>query len=104
MSDNAIITAIGSFIKVKRLEQNRSQNNVAESAGINRSTLSQIENGEAFSLASLIQVLRALDQLELLKIFEIQQELSPLELAKLATRKKQRASGKNNPPKTNSEW
>jgi DNA-binding XRE family transcriptional regulator len=45
MGDNAIIVAIGKFIKQKRLQENKSQALLAKEAGLNRSTLVKIENG-----------------------------------------------------------
>ena len=105
MSDKSIVSIIGEYIKHQRLIQNKTQATIAESAGINRWTLSKIENGEPISLLSLIQILRALNLLELLNIFEIQDQISPLELAKLEKQKRQRASAGNNLNKQNkSEW
>lgn len=105
MSDKTIISIIGEYIKQQRLLQNKTQAVISESAGINRWTLSKIENGEPISLLSLIQILRALDLLELLKIFEAKTQISPLELAKLEKQKRQRASTKNDmDTQSKSEW
>lgn len=94
LSDKAIISLIGNYIKHQRLSQNKTQAKIAEIAGINRWTLSKIENGEPISLISLIQILRALNLLDILNVFKIQTQISPLELAKLEKQKRQRA-GKN---------
>ncbi|MRI00268.1 helix-turn-helix domain-containing protein [Kriegella sp. EG-1] len=105
LSDKAIISLIGAYIKEQRLIQNKTQATIAEMAGINRWTMSQIENGEPISLMSLIQILRALNLLHILNIFETQTQLSPLELAKLEKQKRQRASKENDNKNTNkSEW
>ncbi len=105
LSDKAIISLIGNFIKEQRLLQNKTQAKIAERAGINRWTMSQIENGEPISLISLIQILRALDILELLDVFQVNAQVSPIQLAKLEKQKRQRASkqGKKNDENT-SEW
>lgn len=92
MSDKAIIVYIGKYIKQQRLNQNKTQTGVAESAGVNRWTLSQIEKGEPISLISLIQILRALNLLDILDNLKIQTQISPIELAKLEKQKRQRAS------------
>jgi transcriptional regulator with XRE-family HTH domain len=93
MSDPAVLELLGKFIKETRLQQNKTQQQVATAAGINRSTMVQIENGGGGTMLSFLQVLRALEQLELLQYFEIkQQQLSPLQLAKLEQNKRQRAS------------
>jgi len=92
MSDKAVIAYIGNFIKHQRLAQNITQSLAAQQAGVNRSTLSQIENGEAISLMSLIQILRALNLLNVLNGFKIETQISPIQLAKLEKKKRQRAS------------
>jgi transcriptional regulator with XRE-family HTH domain len=102
MSDNTIISSIGEFLKHHRLNQNKSQVKIAEEAGVNRWTISQIENGEAISLTSLIQILRALNLLSVLDNFEIANQISPLELAKIEKKKRKRASGDKSNNK--SEW
>ncbi len=105
MSDPAILELLGNFIQQTRLQQNKTQQEVATAAGINRSTLVQVENGGGGTLLSFIQVLRALEQLQLFRNFEVQQLLSPLQLAKIDQQKRQRASNKNKPPtKPKSDW
>lgn len=104
MSDNAIIASIGAYLKHERLKQNKTQAKIAYDAGINRWTLSQIENGEAISLTSLIQILRALNLLPVLDVFKIETQLSPIQLAKLEKQKRQRASGNSNENKNDSVW
>ena len=106
MSDPAILEILGSFIQKTRLQQNKTQQQVAEAAGINRSTLVQIENGGGSTLLSFIQILRALEQLPLLQSFEIRQQLSPLQLAKMDHKKRLRARKPNATPleKPKSNW
>jgi transcriptional regulator with XRE-family HTH domain len=94
MSDKAIIGAIGAYIRHQRLEQNKTQAQVAKEAGINRWTLSQIENGGSITLATLIQILRVLDLTHLLSIFTIEEIISPIEYARLKEKKKKRARPK----------
>jgi putative transcriptional regulator len=92
MSDAALLELIGLYLKDSRLKQNKTQQQVSESAGVNRSTIVLLEKGSGGTLSSLIQVLRALQQLHLLEIFKVEQTLSPLQLAKLEKNKRQRAS------------
>ncbi len=94
MSDKAIIVTIGSYIRHQRLEQNRTQAQIAKDAGINRWTVSQIENGESITLASLIRILRVLDLVHLLSIFTIEETISPIAYARLQEKKKKRARSK----------
>ena len=95
MTDKAIIREIGAYIKHQRLEQNKTQARTAKEAGINRWTLSQIENGESVTLTTLIQILRVLDLLHLFKVFTIDERISPIEYARLKEKKKKRARSKN---------
>lgn len=106
MSDPALLELLGSFIKQTRLQQNKTQQQVAETAGINRSTMVQIEKGGGGTLLSFIQVLRALQQLQLFEQFEIKPQISPLQLAKLDQQKRQRASIKKavGISKNKSDW
>lgn len=92
MSEGAIIKEIATFLKQTRLRKNYTQEQLANKAGINRSTLSEIEHGRPVSLVTFIQVLRALDQLELLDRFTEKTLVSPLQMAKLEGKKRKRAS------------
>lgn len=106
MSDPAILEQLGEFVKQTRLQQNKTQQQVAIAAGINRSTMVQIEKGAGGTLLSFIQVLRALGQLQIFEHFEVKQQFSPLQLAKLEQNKRQRASTKKDSQnkKTKSDW
>ena len=92
MSDRALAEQIGRFVKEKRIEQNKTQDTVANAAGISRSTLSLLEKGETVTIATLLQVLRVLDQLQVLDVFSIQSIMSPIQLAKLESKKRKRVS------------
>ncbi len=94
MSDKALVGQIGDFVKHHRMDQNKTQEVLANAAGISRSTLSLLEQGETVTVATLIQVLRVLDQLQVMDSFEVQETISPLALAKLEREKRKRASGK----------
>jgi transcriptional regulator with XRE-family HTH domain len=107
MSNPALLVTLGNFIQQARLQQNKTQQQVAAAAGINRSTLVQIEKGGGGTLLTFIQLLRALEQLHLLQQFAVQPPpLSPLQLAKLEQKKRQRASNKKTTPIGNpkSNW
>ena len=107
MSDPALLELLGKFIQQTRLQQNKTQQQVATAAGINRSTIVQIENGGGGTMLSFLQILRALEQLELLQHSEIkQQKLRPLQLAKLEQNKRQRASAtkETQVKKPKSDW
>ena len=91
MDDKALCAVIGKFIKHHRLNQNKTQDDISEQAGISRSTLSLMERGEKVTLSSLIQVLRILDLLYVMDVFKVTTEISPIEYARLQKNKRQRA-------------
>ncbi len=90
-SDRGHLNMIGQFIRDIRLKQNKTQQQVAEAAGMNRTTVGQIENGCGGTLLSFLQILRVLEQLPVLHAFEIDQKFSPLQVAKIEQKKRKRA-------------
>lgn len=107
MSDKALAKYIGVFVRHHRMGQNKTQDELSAAAGISRSTLSLLERGETLTVTTLIQVLRVLDQLPILSVFEVKETLSPLALAKMQREKRQRArskSGKKDDHSENTDW
>ena len=104
MSDKALAGQIGTFVRHHRLEQNKTQGTLAHEAGISRSTLSLLERGKTVTLATLIQVLRVLDQLQIMDAFVVEERISPLMLAKIQNEKRQRARGKQARDTTEPDW
>ena len=94
-SDTAIMEKLGAFIKHHRLLQNKTQEQLAKEAGIVRSTLRLFERGENISLIVFIQLLRSLKLLNNLHEFQVNQQISPLQLAKMEQSKRSRASQKS---------
>ena len=92
MSESAILRELATFIKEKRLKKNYTQSELAEMAGVHRVTLSEFEQGLRGSLTTFIQLLRALNELEVLDVFNIPTIISPLQMAKLEAKKRIRAS------------
>jgi len=92
MSDKSLMKTIGNFIQSHRLNQNRSQEQVATAAGISRSTLSLLERGEKVRIDSLIQVLRVLDLLYIMNVFKVDEQISPIEYARLKKKQRKQAS------------
>ncbi len=105
MSDNALVERMGLFIKHHRLEQNKTQDQLAKAAGINRTTLNAFERGMRSNVMTLIQLLRALDQLQVLQTFDIQPQISPIRLAEMEHAFRKRASKKKTTDeKPESDW
>ena len=104
MSDKALVETIGVFIKHHRLVQNKTQQQLATAAGINRSTVTQIEKGEKITLQTLIQVLRELDLLYVMNVFAVEEQISPLLLAKQEQSKRKRARNNDATNATKTDW
>ena len=105
LSDLAILREIGSSLRQLRLNRNQSQQEVATAAGIDRATLSQVEHGRPTSLLTFVQLLRTLEQLELLEGLVTKAEISPLVLARLAEKQRRHASpAAPAPPPPPAEW
>lgn len=95
MSDHALTKQIGNFVRHQRVEQNKTQDALAMESGISRSTLSLLERGETVTVATLIQVLRMLDRLDIMDSFEIKETISPLDLVKKQKVNRQRVRVKS---------
>jgi transcriptional regulator with XRE-family HTH domain len=91
LTDKAINEMIGYFVKKERINQNKTQDELAKLAGISRSTLSLLERGENISLSTLIQVLRMLDLLYVLSYFKTEKKISPVDYAKMQQQERERA-------------
>ncbi|MEO0651929.1 MAG: helix-turn-helix transcriptional regulator [Planctomycetota bacterium] len=64
LSDDAILERLGRRLGQLRLDQNRTQAELAEEAGVSERTLKRLEGGESTQVRNLVRVLRALDILE----------------------------------------
>jgi transcriptional regulator with XRE-family HTH domain len=106
ISNSEILKNIGNSLKQTRLKKNITQDELSKISGLDRTTISQLENGRAATLLTLVQILRALDELNLLDILSEEPEVSPLVVAKLKKQTRQRASGKKTTTedKKESEW
>lgn len=101
MSDMALAQTIGAFVKHHRLAQNKTQEEVATAANISRSTLSLLERGETVTVLTLLQVFRVLELLYIMDVFSIQEQISPIELAKMERQKRKRSRNSDNDKNTN---
>jgi len=77
LSDVQIQTKIGEKIKATRLKQNITQERLAESALISRSSVQKVESGEIKSFDTFLRVLRTLGMLDELHHLCKEEELSP---------------------------
>lgn len=94
MSPAAISLELGQRLKRARLNGDITQAELAKQTGLNRRTILNAEKGKV-QLENLIAILAALDLVNQLNSFLPDQQISPLQLAKLKGRERKRASGKN---------
>jgi putative transcriptional regulator len=92
MSPIAIAEQLGERLKQARLNADLTQAELASRTGLNRRTILNAEKG-CVQLRNLVAILANLEMVEQINMFLPVQEISPLQLAKLAGKKRQRASG-----------
>ncbi len=95
LTDSAIIAQIGQKLKETRIEQNISQKTLADRCGLSTFSISQMENGHNTSLLSLIMVLRALNQLEILAELFREKPISPVAISEYMKKNPQRRRAYN---------
>jgi len=91
MSPTAIAEELGNRLKQARLNADLTQAELASRTGLNRRTILNAEKGKV-QLKNIVAILASLGMAEHLNIFLPAQEISPLQLAKLKGRERQRAS------------
>ena len=90
-STSDVLRETGDRLRIFRLQQNIPMRELALQAGVGIATVQRAEAGLGMTLATLVKLLRALGRLEALEAFLPPATISPLQLAKLAGRDRQRA-------------
>ena len=111
LKDAKVVEQLGKELRRMRLERNLSQAVVAERAGLDRTTVVKLEAGRAATLLTVVQVLRAMDRLDLLDAFHQEPQPTPYQLVEAQEQylKKQRKRASRTkpvivPPKPKSTW
>ena len=91
-SPNAIVAELGERIRTARLNADLTQQELANKAGISLKAVTNSEKGKS-TLLSMVSILVALDLTEQLNAFIPRQVISPIQLAKLQGKERQRATG-----------
>ncbi|MGH7627065.1 MAG: helix-turn-helix domain-containing protein [Gemmatimonadaceae bacterium] len=86
-----VLRDIGQRLQRYRLQQNRTIADVAREAGVGVSTAARAEAGQNPTLETVVRMLRALGRLDALEAFLPVPLVSPLQLAALSGRQRQRA-------------
>lgn len=91
ISPLAIAQELGNRLKQARLKADLTQSDVASRSGLSRRTILNAEKGKV-QLENLVAILGAIGMVEHLNMFIPAQEISPIQLAKLKGKQRQRAS------------
>ncbi len=92
MTDQAILAEIGARFRDLRLRKNLTQRELAERTALSVTAIKSLEAGRT-RLQTAVAVLRELGQLDELDRFIPPPGISPIQLAKLGGRKRERATG-----------
>ena len=108
LTDTQIQKRIGEKIKATRLKQNITQDSLAESALISRSSVQKVEAGEIHSFDSLLRILRVLGMLDNIHQLCEEEQISPSEYFEMVNsikkNKRKRAVGIVNKTQEESGW
>ncbi len=94
-SPGAVAAQLGERLKQARLNANKTQAELADQAGLSRKAVLNAEKGKT-QLETIVAIMIALNLSQQLDNFLPPIEISPLQLAKLRGKKRQRASKPRN--------
>ena len=95
MNTEQALSEIGTRMQRRRLNMDRSQKEIVDWAGIGINSVARLEDGKGATLANFIRVLNALEALDSLDAFLPAPAISPIQLAKLQGKLRQKASRKS---------
>ena len=105
VTDQAILRELGGRLAGARLERNLTQVQLAEQAGVSKSTVQRLESGSvATQLSGFIRVCRVLDLVERFELLILEPVPSPVAQLKLAGKKRRRASTAKPPAPPAKKW
>ncbi|MFA6623217.1 MAG: helix-turn-helix transcriptional regulator [Fibrobacteraceae bacterium] len=93
-TDEAKLREFGKRLAACRLRNNWTQTDLAEKAGVGKSTVARIENGVSSQSLSLAKIFAVLGLVPSFESFLPQTEPSPMEVLKMQGKLRRRASGK----------
>ncbi len=103
-SAQTIIDMLGRQLNEIRLSQNLSQEQLAERAGVSRSTLTRLADGRPISLDSFVRVVQALGLSDHLAALLPDPSVRPVERVRYDGVERQRASGQRSSARTAWTW
>jgi transcriptional regulator with XRE-family HTH domain len=104
ISDDAVMEELGHRIAAARLERRMTQAQLAEAAGVSKSTVERLEDGASAQLTNVIRCLRALDRLEGLERLLPDTPTNPIELLKRRSPRSRARPSKDTSPASGWTW
>lgn len=104
LSDDAILERLGRRLGQLRLDQNRTQAELAEEAGVSQRTLKRLESGESTHVRNLVRVLRALGILDRVDGLVPEPGPDPLREVRAQEGRRKRASSTREGPGPDRPW
>ena len=104
LTDDAVLTELGTRLARRRIDLQLTQEALAEQAGIAKRTLERMEAGYSSQLSSLVRVLRVLDALPGLDSLIPETGPRPMDLLKHKGKPRQRASGRRTARPAGKAW
>lgn len=94
LSDAVVLAELGRRIAQHRLNRNLTQDELAQEAGVSRSTVARFEQGESTQVTNLVRILRALGLLSNLDKLVPEPGVSPVQQLRMGGKSRRRASRK----------
>jgi len=90
-TDRELLQEVGARLRAYRLRINLTQAELALRAGVNRTTIRDVENGKDSQLSTLVKLLRAMGRLDDVDAFLPAPSISPIQLLKQHGKPRRRA-------------
>jgi transcriptional regulator with XRE-family HTH domain len=104
-TDQAVLNELGGRLAATRLERNLTQAQLAERAGVSKSTVQRLESGSvATQLSGFVRVCRSLALIERMNLLVPEPVPSPIQQLKLRGRKRKRASTARSSKASSRKW
>ena len=104
ITDDAILAEIGNRIARYRINQQVTQADLAEQAGVSKRTVERVEAGASVQFSTVNRILRALDLLPGLERMISEPPVRPMDLLKHKGKVRQRASSGQRSEKIPEKW
>ncbi len=104
MTDDAVLAEIGNRIARYRIDQQVTQADLAEQAGVSKRTVERVEAGASVQFSTVIRILRVLDLLPGLDPLISEPSPRPMDLLKQQGKQRQRASSSQRSDKIPKKW